>query len=573
MPRRLVGRGVQRAQSLPLHRPTLSPTRPNGGGGDDDGADGGDATTSSRRRRRLLRTDATAGLLHSSTSSSSPQPLPLHHPPQTPQRSTSVPTPDQSLSSTRSVASRLQHRLSSPVLTQQQQQQQQQQRQQQQDEDEELQLPLHHHVSTTQASPQFITRKRSTATGGGGRISNHRRRGYSGDFASTTSTTRRRTSSGDEAPSKSNFRRRHHHRYTNAWNTNSQNKNTHKHILPLARNDSSKSAERILESKDRKTRRFGNRFSNLRVRHFLQWVVLMGVTSYMWYVNVQTIALVQQQITESKQLFSSPLWLHHFKILQDQIPLLPDEIDRLKKYMNNNLLTTTRQQQIAFHQADILKEEMPRIKDSLDHQGQELASLQTAIQRLSRQRIVKNFGQGIVQVQLEFDQNNNNGNNNNNNGKDIVTISLWRDTPYGAWAWLDQISRRVWDGSSLKLSDSSSFVVDTHATTAKNDNNHSQNLDRERLQFLEQSEHPMGEWTVGLYQAPGLPLQLYIDLPEEVLPPGNRKRQERPTSMTSVGIVTEGKDVLRRIASRPRRRQDAVTVQRVTAPRTQPNGN
>ena len=177
-------------------------------------------------------------------------------------------------------------------------------------------------------------------------------------------------------------------------------------------------------------------------------------------------------------------------------------------------------------------QQLLQMEEELSH---EVRTLQTRIQHSAVRSIVHEYGEGPVQVILEVIMNGQTSK---------VSILLWHDTPHAAWTWLEQISRRLWDGAVFHLENNRIMnVASTREETAGT-----------RLDFVERSQQRHESWTVGLVEPSSLGetgqdvggLQLFINLQDNT---------DFSKHDVCIGKVFDGFDVLHQIVDESREMQ------------------
>jgi hypothetical protein len=203
------------------------------------------------------------------------------------------------------------------------------------------------------------------------------------------------------------------------------------------------------------------------------------------------------------------------------------------------------------------KTELYSMTKELDVQTEEL---QAQFQSNAVDHIVQEYGEGPVKVILEIDFPEDHGGSNYysssssssyqhksliSDGSTHLSIVLWPDTPYAAWAWLEQIERHVWDGAILNWSLNQPIL---EVTPAKPDP-----LGRGHLDFVETAHNSNlhGVWTVGLRENERGKLQMFLNLQDN----GEYHQHE-----ACVGKVMDGFEALQRIVSTTRENKDVSTI-------------
>lgn len=168
--------------------------------------------------------------------------------------------------------------------------------------------------------------------------------------------------------------------------------------------------------------------------------------------------------------------------------------------------------------ADLLDVQMRKLREmeaELDH---EVRTLQNKLSDTAKRSIVRSFGEGAVQVDLDIGPGD---------GRDktftstTISIRLWYDTPHTAWTFLQQIQNGSWNGAKFSVYQGRALMAQTDL-----------GVDLEpRIDFIEQSQRGHDRYTVGLTDN-GIILNLQ----------DNREHFRREAS---VGVITAGFDTLR----------------------------
>jgi cyclophilin family peptidyl-prolyl cis-trans isomerase len=185
-------------------------------------------------------------------------------------------------------------------------------------------------------------------------------------------------------------------------------------------------------------------------------------------------------------------------------------------------------------------QQLYQMEEELEH---ELRALQTKLQAVARGNIIRAYGEGPVQVVFELDIPGEEEHN-------TISILLWYDTPHAAWAWLQEIQKGIWNGSSFTFG-KTGFSVDSVPTEPDRNS---------KLDFVEKSQKTHEPWTVGLTELEGGGgLRMFINLQDNS---GYHKHD------VCVGKIIDGFDALQRLVSKTRQLEGSgrsVTIKKATA--------
>ena len=204
-------------------------------------------------------------------------------------------------------------------------------------------------------------------------------------------------------------------------------------------------------------------------------------------------------------------------------------------------------------------EQLSQMTDDL-RKHTDLTSLQSTIQESAIEKIVDTYGEGPVKVIVELGfedeptshkKNKKSRHTHHMEKGTYISIVLWPDTPHAAWTWLQQIERKVWDGSRIGLNPTSTLL---QFRPTKEDPNKKDD-DSGHLDFVKdhreqhhgnKNKHIHGAWTIGLRETTthveqGIgesKLEMYINLSD------NRAERKHETC---VGKIFDGFDALQRL--------------------------
>lgn len=315
--------------------------------------------------------------------------------------------------------------------------------------------------------------------------------------------------------------------------------------------------------------KFQSKCGNIRgwnIGHFLQ-VTVGSLVIFLLYDSHCKAKLITQRLKEFKSE-EAMVFLHLHRIEQQSIQLhesLQDfdpsqfhhndvEGGRDKKEERNHLTDKDRSIKSPDNLAPRIDsgliqkqtQQLLQMEEDLSH---EVRTLQTRIQHSAVRSIVHEYGEGPVQVILEVSMNGQTSK---------ISILLWHDTPHAAWTWLEQISRRLWDGAVIHLENNRIMnVASTRGETAG-----------ARLDFVERSQQRHESWTVGLVESSSLGeigqdvggLNLIINLQDNT---------EFSKHDVCIGKVFDGFDALHQIVDESRelqqRGKQAITIRTARA--------
>ena len=281
------------------------------------------------------------------------------------------------------------------------------------------------------------------------------------------------------------------------------------------------------------------KLSRMKLGHLLQVVIVLAV-----------IALVYE--SHNKALFATEK-LMQFKEEESLLLLHLHQIEEITIHLHENFQRLAEASEdgadgsggLGASQGDeprvdydLLDKQIKQLQHMEKDVSKEVDTLQKRIQRSARGHIIKEFGEGPVQVTLELDF----GDSKSNVESNRISILLYQETPHAAWTWLEQIGNNVWDGAEFKWQES--HIID--AVPPKN------KVDGERDGRIEFIEHPKREehapWTVGVRQLPNSnggrgAMGMYINLQD------NSKLHRHETC---VGKVIDGFDTLQTLLEKSR---------------------
>jgi hypothetical protein len=298
----------------------------------------------------------------------------------------------------------------------------------------------------------------------------------------------------------------------------------------------------------------------MRKRDYLQWIVI-AVVLFLVGDSYQKAVSTTERLEHFQQ--EESMMLLHLQRIEQQSINLHENLARLTEMSskmsdtNANGLSSSSatnsepgqqpqqlQQQQTAAAADssdlnsnlirVQTQQLYQMEEELDH---ELRALQAKLQNVARSSIIRNYGEGPVQVVLELDFPD-------DMGTASLHILLWYDTPHAAWTWLQQIQKGEWNGGIFALGQSSVDAAPAISNAGT-------------LDFTEKSAKKHEAWTVGLTERDGS-LHMFINMQN------NAELHKRDVC---VGKIIDGFDSLQRLVDATKRgdRQRSVLIKRATA--------
>lgn len=262
----------------------------------------------------------------------------------------------------------------------------------------------------------------------------------------------------------------------------------------------------------------------MKVGHMAQMLFVLAVTVLVYESHSKAI-FAANQLSQFKE--EESLLLLHLQKIEQQSIQLHENLSRLAQAgdpiepVAEKVDKGTESSEVDFDLIHKQTQQLYQMEEELTH---EVRTLQTKIQQSARNHIIREFGEGPVQVILDLDF----GQEASQNQANQITILLWHDTPHAAWIWLEQIRKHIWDDANFQWKQShlieANPVHDDHSGS--------------RIEFIEQSQHGHHEWTVGLRESDGGDLHMYFNLQDN----SNIHKHE-----VCVGKVTDGFDVLQHL--------------------------
>jgi len=166
-------------------------------------------------------------------------------------------------------------------------------------------------------------------------------------------------------------------------------------------------------------------------------------------------------------------------------------------------------------------QQLLQMEEEINH---EVRSLQARVQQSAVRSIVREYGEGPVQIVLELQLDG-------ETTRSQIAILLWHDTPHAAWTWLEQINRGLWHGASFHMDNTRILSANPlHPDTETH------------LDFVEKSSQTHEAFTVGLSDNPSTGgLEMFINLDDNT---------DFSRYNVCVGKVFDGFGVLNRIMSK-----------------------
>lgn len=285
------------------------------------------------------------------------------------------------------------------------------------------------------------------------------------------------------------------------------------------------------------------KLSRMKLGHLLQVVIVLAVIALV-YESHNKALFATEKLMQFKE--EESLLLLHLHQIEDITIHLHENFQRLAEASEDGAdggggsgASQGDEPRVDY---DLLDKQIKQLQQMENDVSKEVETLKKRIQRSARGHIIKEFGEGPVQVTLELDF----GDSKSNAESNRISILLWHDTPHAAWTWLEQIGNNVWDGAEFKWQES--HIID--AVPPKN------KVDGERDGRIEFIEHPKREehaaWTVGVRQLPNNnggrgAMGMYINLQD------NSKLHRHETC---VGKVIDGFDTLQTLLEKSRNNGD-----------------
>lgn len=281
-------------------------------------------------------------------------------------------------------------------------------------------------------------------------------------------------------------------------------------------------------SKSRNKMRFQKLKIPIDLGHMIQVVVVLFIT-FLIYDSHHKASVIAERLQEFKS--EEAIVFLHLHRIEEQSIQLHESLERLHssngadgkdKNKDNGDYVNADKHAPNVDSALIQKQtqQLIQMEGELSH---EVRTLQTRIQHSAVRSIVHEYGEGPVQVTLELSLDDQ---------YSRISILLWHDTPHAAWTWLEQISRRLWDGATINLENSRIMSMSAISPDTQS-----------HLDFIERSQQRHEAWTVGLSDTPGNGLEVFINLQDNT---------EFSKHNVCVGKVFDGFDVLHKMVEHSR---------------------
>jgi hypothetical protein len=278
----------------------------------------------------------------------------------------------------------------------------------------------------------------------------------------------------------------------------------------------------------------------MRKRGWLQIFVAIAIT-FLVFDSYNKATKTSERL-DTYQQNENRMMLHlqrieqHSRYLHESMTSLSDVADMV---VNPGSKTTPQDNPVDTNLIRVQAQQLQEMEQELDH---ELRALQSKIQNIGRSAIVREFGEGPVQVSLELSFPDGKIEPASRN---VITILLWYDTPHAAWTWLQQIGRGEWNGAPF--SNIKGGTIDVNPMIGNTGS----------LDFIEKAQKSHEPWTVGLRDL-GSSLGMFINLQD------NTAALQRDVC---VGKVIDGFETLQRLVDTTRKTNTRrpVTIRNATA--------
>ena len=201
-----------------------------------------------------------------------------------------------------------------------------------------------------------------------------------------------------------------------------------------------------------------------------------------------------EQVVQFKQQES--MMMLHLQRVEQQTSFVLENLGRIREQgIKNVVISTDAEDGQKDVETDLIWKQIHQVRQMEDEVSHEVRQLQTSIQRTDRSSITHTYGEGPVQIQLDFDLPG------ENTIDSRISLLLWYDTPHAGWTLLKQIEEGKWNGAQLSLDRSRSLVATSTKVT-----------DQDKLNFVESSQKTHEAWTVGLSDAADGGMNLFINL-------------------------------------------------------------
>lgn len=294
------------------------------------------------------------------------------------------------------------------------------------------------------------------------------------------------------------------------------------------------------------------RLFNPKNTNFLQLIALLVITCLVWESYRRSRSTTEQF---EKLKHDEGLMIMHLQKLEQASIQLHEVLGRLADTARLHNPMAAQEGQKADNlpvDAELIRVETQRLQQYEEELQHEVRGLSSKLQRSARDSIVKTFGEGPIQISFDVDFGTIIG------APERISISLGYDTPYAAWALIQQIQKDDWIGAKFTVENGfkltlSSSVINKEA----------------KLDFLEKSRQKHEAWTVGITELEGGGLQLFVNLQDN---------SETYKHEVCIGKVVEGFGTLQKLVASTRKLDGSdrpVTIKNAFASRMskgKPNG-
>lgn len=251
----------------------------------------------------------------------------------------------------------------------------------------------------------------------------------------------------------------------------------------------------------------------------LQMGVIAIVTLLVWD-SYRKATQTSSRLTKFKD--EEDMLMLHLQRIEQQTIGLNEDLRRLSDQTGNQPAAGTAPQDSSDPiDAELLRVRTQQLYDMEDELSHELTDLKKELQQSAKKSIVSTFGEGPIQVHLDLNFPG------GSDGQDRISVYLWPETPYAAWTLLQQVNQGIWRGADFKLGKGYSL----EASPSTPDNSVS-------IGFVEKTLKTHEAWTVGLSEAEGGGLKLFINIQDNT---AYHKFD------VCVGKVVDGFDTLRKL--------------------------
>ena len=188
---------------------------------------------------------------------------------------------------------------------------------------------------------------------------------------------------------------------------------------------------------------------------------------------------------------------------------------------------------------ELIRKQTQQLREMEQELNHEVKGLQGNIQRTSRNSIIRTYGEGPVQINLEVELPSKDKQRSPEHHE--IGILLWYDTPHAAWTLLEQVRKGIWDGAPLKLDDKGVALAAQPPPDIVPDGSMS------KLEFVESSRKSHEPWTVGLSDFSNGRIGMFINLADN---------SELHKNYVCIGKIFDGFDVLQQLVDLSRKQQN-----------------